>query len=390
MTSLERLPQTDDVQKQIIDARTALGLYMLQMTHHVEAKEAIAPVIDLAISHDYKKRLCQIYTILGAYYCCVEDSYSEAFQAFEGALKISEEIADNATSFFASFWLGCALSWNCEFEKASNYIQRSLNISLATKNLWGIAVTKSCLAYFSYYHNGKLNLQFETSSEALRIAEESGDVFSEGMSYICHGISYYGKRFLKEAESLLLKGLALCERINLYSFNGVARVFLGETYFEMGDFTRSKEHYEKGSWIIETNRLFPSLAGLGKVSLARSKVLNKERDVNLDYLYAHARNNKIKVFEGWISRYIAEILLNLEDPKISEAEHWIQKAIEANRRNGMMFHLGKDYAAYADLFNRKGNKLKARENLAEAIEIFIKCGADGWAENYEKVMSALG
>ncbi len=65
VTSLERLPQTDDVEKQIIDARTALGLYMTQMNYHVEAKEAIDPIIDLAIKHNYKRRLCQIYTILG-------------------------------------------------------------------------------------------------------------------------------------------------------------------------------------------------------------------------------------------------------------------------------------------------------------------------------------
>ena len=50
VTSLERLPQTDEVDKQIIDARTALGLYMTQMDYHIEAKEAIDPIIDLAIN----------------------------------------------------------------------------------------------------------------------------------------------------------------------------------------------------------------------------------------------------------------------------------------------------------------------------------------------------
>jgi hypothetical protein len=49
VTSLERLPQTDDIQKQIIDARTILGLYIAQMNYPSEAKEAIDPIIDLAI-----------------------------------------------------------------------------------------------------------------------------------------------------------------------------------------------------------------------------------------------------------------------------------------------------------------------------------------------------
>ncbi len=100
----------------------------------------------------------------------------------------------------------------------------------------------------------------------------------------------------------------------------------------MGDFLKSKEHYEKGSWVLENIRLFPSWANLGKVGLARSKVMNKEKDVNLESLYAYSRNNKIKVCEGWIQRYIGEILLNIDDQHISEAEHWIQKAIEADQK----------------------------------------------------------
>ena len=64
------------------------------MNYFVEAKEAIDPIIDLAIKRDYKRRLCQIYTILGAYYWFGEENYPEAFKAFEEALKISEEVKD--------------------------------------------------------------------------------------------------------------------------------------------------------------------------------------------------------------------------------------------------------------------------------------------------------
>jgi tetratricopeptide (TPR) repeat protein len=97
----------------------------------------------------------------------------------------------------------------------------------------------------------------------------------------------------------------------------------------------------------------------------------------------------VKILEGWIQRYIGEILLNIDDEHISEAEQWIQKAIEADQRNGMMFHLGKDYALYADLFRRKGDRSKAQDNLGKAIRILKECGADGWVEKYEKELAAL-
>jgi len=80
VTSLEKLPQTNHMQKQMIDARTILGLYLAQMNYHVEAKEAIDPIVDLAIKHNYKKRLCQIYSILGTYHFFVEENFPETYK----------------------------------------------------------------------------------------------------------------------------------------------------------------------------------------------------------------------------------------------------------------------------------------------------------------------
>ncbi len=387
--SLEKLPQTEGVQKQVIDARVVLGLYISQMNYLAEAKEAIDPIIELAIKHDYKRRLCQIYTILGAYYWFVEDNYPEIFKALEKALKISEEVKDIVSLVLASYWYGCALGYNCEFERSAKYFQRSLDINVAAKNPWGIVIMKSQLAYFDYYYPGKINLAFQTTQEAISLAEESGDIYSKTIAFVDHGFSCYGKRLLKDVEKYALKGLEFSERINFPPWAGVALFLLGEIYFEMGDFQRSKEHCEKGTWAFERDRLFPSWAGWGKVAIARSKVMNKERDMNLESLYAHSRNNKIKAAESWIQRSIGEILLNIDDQHLSESEHWIQKAIEADQRNRMMFHLGNDYALYADLFSRKGDRLKAQENLGKAIEILKECGADGWVEKYEKELAQL-
>jgi hypothetical protein len=69
---------------------------------------------------------------------------------------------------------------------------------------------------------------------------------------------------------------------------------------------------------------------------------------------------------------------------MSEAEGWIKKAIEADYRNGMMWHLGRDYAFYAELFKRKGDLAEAKEKLNKAIGILQECGADGWVEKYGK------
>jgi class 3 adenylate cyclase/tetratricopeptide (TPR) repeat protein len=384
ITCLEKVPMADEGQRKIIDARTALAFYLGQLNYYFEAREAIDPIIDLAIKQDYKKRLCQIRTIQGVYYYMVEENFPAAFQAFEEALMISDEIKDILTSSYANHWFGMALSYSCEFDKAIIHMQRTLDISIAAKSLWGTAITKGNLAYFCYFYPGRINLGFQTSAEALRAAEESGDIMSKGYVYSSHGIFCYARGLLEEAERHLLKGIEFCERINEKGWKAIAHLFLGETYFATGDFLSAKDHYEKVRGLLEYTRLMPSVVGLVRIGEAKSRVMNNEKDVDLEPLYIQSRNNKIKTGEGWFSKYIGEILLNIDDQHMSDAEHWIQKAIEADQRNRMMFHLGKDYALYAELLRRKGDRLKARENLGKATDLFKECGADGWVEKTEK------
>ncbi len=98
----------------------------------------------------------------------------------------------------------------------------------------------------------------------------------------------------------------------------------------------------------------------------------------------------MRVIQGNLARYIGEIFLNVADQHLAEAEDWIKKAIEADKRNNTLWSLGGDYAVYAKLYQRKGDLPKVKENLRRAIEIFKECGADGWVSKYEKEMVGFG
>jgi tetratricopeptide (TPR) repeat protein len=88
-------------------------------------------------------------------------------------------------------------------------------------------------------------------------------------------------------------------------------------------------------------------------------------------------------------RLIGEILLNIDDQHMNEAEDWIKKAIEADKTNGMMWQLGRDCTSYAELLKRKGDLSQAKENLNTAIEILKECGANGWAKRYEEELAKI-
>ena len=386
---LEKLPDSGNGGRELIDARAVLGLYFTEINHHVEAREAVEPVVRLTREKGYRKRLCQIQTVMGSYYGLVDEDFPKAFEALEEAFRIAGEEKDTVTLFLASFWSGNLQAFDCDFEKARSSLQRALDISSAAKSLWGIASMKAHLAYYCHFYTGRINSLIDLSSEALRIAQDSGDTMSRGQSQTTYGLACYAKGRLEDAVGNMLDGKLLCERIGLYSWAGAACSSLADTYFEMKEYHKSRECYAQAMRCWQRVHFSPSWARWANLGMARCGVMLGERDANFELLRAIPEKNRLKVAEGWTCRYLGEILLNLGDSHSGEAEQWMRKAIEADNRNGMRFHLGLDHALYAEFFKRQGDRTKAQEELGKAAEILRECGADGWVEKAEKKLAEI-
>jgi tetratricopeptide (TPR) repeat protein len=384
---LERLPQTEEVEKSLIDTRTKLGLYHAQMAHNHAAKAVVEPIVELAIKRNYKRRISHIYYIIGQYKLQVEDDHLNAFEYMQKALKIGEKLNDPLMLVLTNMWLGAFFEYNCEFDRSLEHLKKALEINVAANSLWGIAAMKSHMS-INYFFRGNIALAYETGQEALRIANESGDIYSRAHAYCYHGRACYGKGYLKEAKEHLKKGVDLAERINQPVIASQAYDILGETYYAMGEYKKSQKQWERAISIFRKNSLYPSYINLYKLAQARIKS-RQEKNLDLASLPDFAHVVKTKVFENSAQRYMGEILLNLDDDHTPEAEEWIVKAIEADKRDGMLFYLGKDYALYAELLKRKKDLPKARESLSQAVKIFDKCGADGWKREAEKEFALL-
>jgi hypothetical protein len=117
--------------------------------------------------------------------------------------------------------------------------------------------------------------------------------------------------------------------------------------------------------------------------------MKSESDFDFESLYRYVSENKLKIYDGWIERNISEILLNLNEKHMPEAEDWIKKAIKTHKINGMKWHLGRDYELYARILRRKGDQTQSKKKLRKAIDILKECGADGWVAKYEKELENL-
>ena len=81
--------------------------------------------------------------------------------------------------------------------------------------------------------------------------------------------------------------------------------------------------------------------------------------------------------------------MNLGDQQYPQAKNWIEKAIEADKKIGNGLSLAYNYITQSKLSARMGELEHARQNLGIAIEIYEKCGADGWVERYKDKLASL-
>jgi tetratricopeptide (TPR) repeat protein len=383
------LPVDDDVEKKIISARTVLGLYYAQLGLAVEAKAAVDPIVDLAIERNYKRRLSQINVILGVYYWAVKEEYPKTLEYFGKAIKIGEELNDPITLVLANNFLGMCLCETGEYEKSLPFYEKALRINVMANTQWGIVAVKGNIISFAYSRLGKIELAYQTSLETLSIANESGDIWSKANANYALGVSYYLKGCLKEAEDHLLKSVDLLQKSNQLAYAGHASTYLKAIYLDTGKYETSQKLSERAISFYQNISAGSSYILWCKISIALAKVRNNEKDVNLNEIFKWYKEIINKWNKGRASNYIGKILLNIDDQHFSEAEDWIKRAIETNEKYSMRWNLARDYALYAELFKRKGDLPKAKENLNKAIDIFKECGADGWVEKYEKELASL-
>jgi tetratricopeptide (TPR) repeat protein len=381
----EKLPSSDSDKKKIIDARTALAAYYINYAHIFEAYETVIPILKLAVELDYQKKLPIIYTVLGVHAFGYEENSDKGLKYLNEALRISRK-TQNLISEFLTLWnLGLYFAWDCQFKEGADCFEKCYEMSRAAKNFLGISASKSTNCMWNYLHQGKINLASQEIAESLKMAEETDDIYAKGLAYSAYGFLLYIKGNLMEAEDYLLKGFRYLQKSNQIYFASWAAGCLGEYFNARGDYQKAKFYFQKAkSLLVKSRRLFPSLINRWEVSVAKTKILDKEDDVSLSEVFEFYNSNTLKICKGWIAKDIGEMLLSINEENSAETEDWIMKAAEADEQNGLEWHLACDYALYAEFAKRKGDLSQAREKLGQAIDIFKQCGADGWVEKFEK------
>ena len=388
VNSLEKLPPTEANQKKLIDARTRLSAYYLDMNFQRYAKEAVEPILDLALELNYRKRLPAIYTAIGLYYLLVEEDGNKGLELIDQAIKMAEEVADYLSWFFALYQSGNFLPFISEFNEAHKRLQQSLDFSRMANQPMGIAFSKGSIA-LCYQCEGKMNPSHEFARETLTLAKETGDAYLKGMAYSVYGASCYGKGLFNEAKANLIKWDSSYEKSAPIAWISYAYAYWGFMHLDLREYDDAVNCLEKQISISESFSFLPSIIRLCRTSLLRAKVLRHDQDIDLSKLFTDYQNNKLKYAEGWMARNIGDILLNIGDDHLADAKVWFQKAMKEDTKNGCRWSLAMDYACYANWFKKRGDIQGAKEQFTRAIDFFRECGADGWVSRTEKTLAEI-
>jgi len=386
ITCLENLQPSEEKEKEIIDARTNLGLYYVQLSYLVKAYEAVSSIVELALKHNYEKRLSQIYTIIGTYYFGNKGDVPTGLHYLDKALKIAEKTNNFASLWMVHHWLGHALSDNCEFEQALYHLEKALEISQAANLTWSISIMKSCIANTVYNQQGNAKLGYLMSCDGIKLAEESGDIHSKSEAYVNNGVACYLKGLFDQADLNLTKGARYSTRLDLVQ-GSVADYFLGLIEMERNNYRRAREHFVKSVSAMKHRGFYPDGQNLITMMSIYAEIKEHEKDIDTDTLFRYVKENRIKLYEGLMYFWISKILGEMGARHLSSAVDYVEKAIKSHYENNLIWHLGMDYAWQAELFKKNNDFSNAKDKLETAIDFFEKCGADGWVEKAEKELA---
>jgi len=261
----ERLSESEASQRKLVDARTFLAGYHMSINHHVEAKQAVAPIVELAQRMDFQKRLPTIYVALGTYSLLIDEDFPKGVQYLNEALRISQERKDYFSMWSVYWFTALGLYYESEVEKSIEFLNKASDLSAAANDPGSAIFSKSYIVSWFYVWQGKIDLAHKYSLECLRVAEESGDIYYKTPAYISCGVLSYVRGDLDKAESYLLQALAFSEKTGHYTNWMTACQHIFEVYISKADYREAQNYYTRMIPILEPTRYRPSEIGLYKV-----------------------------------------------------------------------------------------------------------------------------
>jgi tetratricopeptide (TPR) repeat protein len=363
-----------------------LSSYFLNLNRHGDAKKAVDPIVDTALSSDYQKSLPPIFIALGSYCWILED--------FEKALYYLHQAHENAhkNSDWFSYWqssnfLALVFSYSTQFEESLKYYRICLELSHAVNNTPGISYVNACMGCFVLAFQGDLSAAYRHTLEALRESESCADAHTKAIACSSHGFVCFFKGDFSEAVHFLTEAIKLARKSGHDIWKIWAEFWLAYNFYLSENYKEAEHFFREALLTSKYRKDNPGPWGSsGTLGLQMSKAAGGEAERDFSPSF-YSSQKVIPLIEGLYKASIARTLIMSDPESWEETESLLNDAIAADEKYGTRWSLAQDHAALSELHIKRGDRSSARSHLNSAIEIMQECGADGWVEKYRAALS---
>lgn len=245
----------------------------------------------------------------------------------------------------------------------------------------------------AYLYHGDYQRAIEHLQQSLALREELGDALGQATLYNNLGVVHYYRGDYDRAHEYYQRSFEIKKEIGDIYGLAISRTNLGLTLHHRGEQAQALQHLKEAVRIcrdIEAEWLLPETYRImAKVHLALGDVAQAR--VHAQAALETAERLNCEVFTGVAHRVLGQVAA-LGQGKWDQAEEHFARSIEIFESLSNEHELGKTCYDYGLALKERGDLEKAKERLAQAMEIFARSGAPGRLERareaYESIMNA--
>jgi len=379
---LDKMPDTRANKEKRVDIFIKQARVMRLIGRLKEHIKTLEKNLQIAEELGDKNRLAGYYFKMGFYYS-VMGSTEYAIQYCTKSLQLANITNNERIVGLASQRLGYTFFYKSEFSKAIHLVEKSIKILEKLKDFYWVSRGYQTLGV-CYWTKGDWVKSLEYSETFLRISEELSDETLMSLAYWTIAVGNLDKGEWDIGIEYCKKCLDIAPPI--FAAHGVGH--LGYGYYKKGDLEKARDYLEKGVQrtkdygLNQQHTLFNIY--LAEVYIATNEEAKAMERIKNALLICN--ESGFKHWKGMAIRVLGELDGRTN---FNKGKKNIEESIKILKKVGANNELAKGYFSLGKLYMAKGERVKAKKYVTQALKLFEKLGTLHEPEKAREVLKDL-
>ncbi len=319
------------------------------------------------------KRL-DLYNTLGELYYDITD-YDKAEEMFREKLGLARDIGDRENEAFALLQVGHIMKDTQMYEEAESHYDEALEIFKEIDAPKGIADANRGLGYI-HWRNGEFKDSIDHYEEGIEKANESDSQKILALIYLEMGLVYAHKGDNDTAIEYFKQSVEPLENKGAYRDLSRAYNNIGDQYMKKEEWETAIEYFDKS---VEYANKIGNKTFIGWCYFNRAEAMAKSGDPGSAELYVDRAEDVLENLNdkvGLCSIYRVRGIIKGLQEDYDASLGLLFKSLNKLEEMGIPYLIGEDNFEIGVVYERTGDKEKAKKHYEKAESIFEELGAE--------------